>query len=108
MYLPAANIQVLSDLCKKNGEKFYKVSYNQGFCSLLGLRGFLKKSHNTRQIMLSIVTLLSFYTSLFSCDMCLLDTFFYRLQYVVENLIGMAEGDEVALKLGWTHVDASI
>ena len=43
MYLPAANIQVLSDLCKKNGKKFYKVSYNQGFCSLLGLRGFLKK-----------------------------------------------------------------
>ena len=43
MYLPAANIQVLSDLCKKNGEKFFKVSYNQGFCSLLGLRGFLKK-----------------------------------------------------------------
>ena len=66
MYLPAANIQVLSDLCKKNGEKFYKVSYNQGFCSLLGLRGFLKKkSHNTRQIMLSIVTLLFLYEFIF-------------------------------------------
>ena len=51
--------------------------------------------------MLSIVTLLF-------CYMCLLDTFFYRLQYVVENFIGMAERDEVALKLRWTHVDASI
>lgn len=29
----------------------------------------------------------------------LFDTFFYRLQYVVENLIGVAERDEVALKL---------
>lgn len=37
---------------------FYKVSYNQGFCSLLGLGGFLKKSHNTRQMVLNIVTLL--------------------------------------------------
>jgi hypothetical protein len=35
---------------------FYKVSYNQGFCSLLGL-GVSKKSHNTRQMVLSIVTL---------------------------------------------------
>ena len=59
-------------------------------------------------MVLNIVTLLSFYTSLFSCDMCLFDTLFYRPQYVVENLIGVAEGDEVALKLGWTHVDASI
>ena len=38
----------------------------------------------------------------------LFDAFFYRLQYVVENLIGVAEGDEVALKLGWTHVDATV
>lgn len=37
---------------------FYKVSYNQGFCSLLGLGTVLKKSHNTRQMVLSIVTLL--------------------------------------------------
>ena len=29
------------------GEMFYKVSYNQGFCSLLGLGTVLKKSHNT-------------------------------------------------------------
>ena len=40
--------------------------------------------------------------------MCLFDTLFYRLQYVVENLIGVAEGDEVALKLRWTYVDATI
>lgn len=38
----------------------------------------------------------------------LFDTFFYRLQYVVEDLIGVAEGDEVALKLRWTYVDATI
>lgn len=81
------------------GEKFYKVSYNQGFCSLLGLGGFLKKSHNTRQMVLNIVTLLSCYTSFFSCYMSLLDAFFYRFQYIVENLIGVAERDEVALKL---------
>ena len=37
---------------------FYKVSYNQGFCSLLGLGTVLKKSHNIRQMVLSIVTLL--------------------------------------------------
>lgn len=37
---------------------FYKVSYNQGFCSLLGLGAVLKKSHNIRQMVLSIVTLL--------------------------------------------------
>ena len=35
---------------------FYKVSYNQGFCSLLGLGRFGKKSHNIRQMVLSIVT----------------------------------------------------
>ena len=45
-------------------------------------------------MVLGIVTLLS-------CYMSLLDTLFYRLQYVVENLIGVAEGDEVALKLRW-------
>ena len=59
-------------------------------------------------MVLSIVTLLSCYTSFFSCYMSLLDTFFYRLQYVVENLIGVAEGDEVALKLRWTYVDATV
>lgn len=37
---------------------FYKVSYNQGFCSLLGLGTVLKKRHNIRQMVLSIVTLL--------------------------------------------------
>ena len=40
--------------------------------------------------------------------MCLFDTLFYRFQYVVENLIGVAEGDEVALKLRWTDVDATV
>ena len=44
---------------RKMGEMFYKVSYNQGFCSLLGLGRLLKKSHNTRLIGLGIVTLLS-------------------------------------------------
>lgn len=47
------------------GEKFYKVSYNQGFCSLLGLGGSENKSHNIRQMVLSIVTLLFYYTNLF-------------------------------------------
>ena len=42
------------------------------------------------------------------CYMCLFDTLFYRLQYVVENLIGVAEGDEIALKLRWTYVDATV
>lgn len=37
---------------------FYKVSYNQGFCSLLGLGKVLKKSHNIRRMVLGIVTLL--------------------------------------------------
>lgn len=37
---------------------FYKVSYNQGFCSLLGLGTVLKNSHNTWLIELGIVTLL--------------------------------------------------
>lgn len=40
--------------------------------------------------------------------MSLPDTLFYRLQYVVENLIGVAEGDEVALKLRWAYVDATV
>ena len=44
---------------------FYKVSYNQGLCSLLGLGTVLKKSHNIRQMVLSIVTLLFRYTNLF-------------------------------------------
>ena len=42
------------------------------------------------------------------CYMCLFDTLFYRLQYIVEYLVGVAEGDEVALKLRWTYVDATI
>ena len=33
------------------------------------------------------------------CYMCLFDTLFYRLQYIVEYLIGVAEGDEVAHRL---------
>lgn len=37
---------------------FYKVSYNQGFCSLLGFGTVLKKNHNIRQMVLGIVTLL--------------------------------------------------
>ena len=40
--------------------------------------------------------------------MCLFDAFFYRFQYIVEYLIGVAEGDEVALKLRWTYVDATV
>lgn len=44
---------------------FYKVFYNQGFCSLLGFGTVLKKNHNIRQMVLGIVTLLSCYTNLF-------------------------------------------
>ena len=80
---------------------FYKVSYNQGFCSLLGLGTVLKKKSQ-------YLADRAGYCDFAFCYMCLFDTLFYRLQYVVENLIGVAEGDEVALKLGWTHVDASI
>ena len=40
--------------------------------------------------------------------MCLFDAFFYRLQNIVENLIGVAEGDEIALKLRWAYVDATV
>ena len=71
------------------GEKFYKVSYNQGFCSLLGLGGFLKKKsqYPADSAEYCDFTFFSFYTSL-------LDTLFYRLHYVVENLIGVAEGDD--------------
>lgn len=42
------------------------------------------------------------------CYMCLFDTLFYRFQYIVENLIGVAEGDEITLKLRWTYVDATV
>lgn len=38
---------------------FYKVSYNQGFLLFIGLGdGSEKKSHNIRQMVLGIVTLL--------------------------------------------------
>lgn len=44
---------------------FYKVSYNQGFCSLLGLGTVLKKKSQYLAEELGIVTLLSCYTNLF-------------------------------------------
>ena len=80
---------------------FYKVSYNQGFCSLLGFGSVLKKKSQY------LADRAGYYDFAF-CYMCLFDTLFYRLQYVVENLIGVAEGDEVALKLRWTYVDATV
>ena len=80
---------------------FYKVSYNQGFCSLLGLGTVLKKKS---QYLVDRAG----YCDFAFCYMCLFDTLFYRLQYVVENLIGVAEGDEIALKLRWTYVDATV
>lgn len=83
------------------GEMFYKVSYNQGFCSLLGLGTVLKKKSQYPADGAE-------YCDFAFCYMCLFDTLFYRLQYVVENLIGVAEGDEVALKLRWTYVDATV
>lgn len=73
---------------------FHKVSYNQGFCSLLGLGTVLKKKSQ-------YLADGAGYCDFVFCYMCLFDTLFYRLQYVVENLIGVAEGDEVALKLRW-------
>ena len=80
---------------------FYKVSYNQGFCSLLGFGTVLKKKSQ-------YLADRAGYCDFAFCYMCLFDTLFYRLQYVVENLIGVAEGDEVALKLRWTYVDATV
>ena len=80
---------------------FYKVSYNQGFCSLLGLGTVLKK----KSLYLADR---AGYCDFAFCYMCLFDTLFYRLQYIVEYLIGVAEGDEVALKLRWTYVDATV
>ena len=80
---------------------FYKVSYNQGFCSLLGFGTVLKKKSQYPADGAE-------YCDFAFCYMCLFDTLFYRLQYVVEYLIGVAEGDEVALKLRWTYVDASV
>ena len=73
---------------------FYKVSYNQGFCSLLGLGTVLKKKsqYPADGAEYCDFTFLLHKSFLF-------DAFFYRLQYVVENLIGVAEGDEIALKL---------
>ena len=80
---------------------FYKVSYNQGFCSLLGFGSVLKKKSQ-------YLADRAGYCDFAFCYMCLFDTLFYRLQYVVENLIGVAEGDEIALKLRWTYVDATV
>ena len=80
---------------------FYKVSYNQGFCSLLGLGTVLKKKSQ-------YLADRAGYCDFAFCYMCLFDTLFYRFQYVVENLIGVAEGDEIALKLRWTYVDATV
>ena len=68
---------------------FYKVSYNQGFCSLLGLGTVLKKKSQ-------YLADRSGYCDFAFCYMCLFDAFFYRLQYIVEYLIGVAEGDEIA------------
>ena len=83
------------------GEKFYKVSYNQGFCFLLGLGTVLKTKSQ-------YLADRAGYCDFAFCYMCLFDTLFYRLQYIVEYLIGVAEGDEVALKLRWTYVDATV
>ena len=80
---------------------FYKVSYNQGFCSLLGLGTVLKKKSQ-------YLADRAGYCDFAFCYMCLFDTLFYQLQYIVEYLIGVAEGDEVALKLRWTYVDATV
>ena len=80
---------------------FYKVSYNQGFCSLLGFGTVLKKKSQ-------YLADRAGYCDFAFCYMCLFDTLFYRLQYIVEYLIGVAEGDEVALKLRWTYVDATV
>lgn len=43
---------------RKMGEMFYKVSYNQGFCSLLGFGSVLKKKSQYLAEELGIVTLL--------------------------------------------------
>ena len=80
---------------------FYKVSYNQGFCSLLGLGTVLKKKSQ-------YLADRAGYCDFAFCYMCLFDTLFYRFQYVVENLIGVAEGDEITLKLRWADVDATV
>ena len=80
---------------------FYKVSYNQGFCSLLGLGTVLKTKSQ-------YLADRAGYCDFAFCYMCLFDTLFYRLQYIVEYLIGVAEGDEVALKLRWADVDATV
>lgn len=69
---------------------FYKVSYNQGFCFLLGLGTVLKKKKS------QYPADGAGYCDFAFCYMCLFDTFYYRFQYIVENLIGVAEGDEVA------------
>ena len=68
---------------------FYKVSYNQGFCSLLGFGSVLKKKSQYPADGAE-------YCDFAFCYMCLFDAFFYRLQYIVEYLIGVAEGDEIA------------
>ena len=80
---------------------FYKVSYNQGFCSLLGFGTVLKKKSQ-------YLADRAGYCDFAFCYMCLFDTLFYRFQYVVENLIGVAEGDEITLKLRWADVDATV
>ena len=80
---------------------FYKVSYNQGFCSLLGLGTVLKKKSQ-------YLADRAGYCDFAFCYMCLFDTLFYRLQYIVEYLIGVAEGDEITLKLRWADVDATV
>lgn len=58
---------------------FYKVSYNQGFCYLLGFGVFLKKSQYPADgAEYCDFTFLLYKSFLF-------DAFFYRLQYLVEN-----------------------
>ena len=57
---------------------FYKVSYNQGFCSLLGFGSVLKKKSQ-------YLADRAGYCDFAFCYMCLFDAFFYRLQYIVEN-----------------------
>ena len=80
---------------------FYKVSYNQGFCSLLGFGSVLKKKSQ-------YLADRAGYCDFAFCYMCLFDTLFYRLQYIVEYLVGVAEGDEITLKLRWADVDATV
>ena len=75
--------------------------YKQGFCFLLGLGTVLKTKSQ-------YLADRAGYCDFAFCYMCLFDTLFYRLQYIVEYLVGVAEGDEITLKLRWADVDATV